>query len=90
MAKTTTSTKRKSPPRRDNVRPTNLTLSLEAANLLSALAPGPKSYGQFVSDLIVDHHRRQGFMDFYEREASRQLDKVCKLIRKDLRRSGDA
>jgi hypothetical protein len=40
-------------------RPCNWTYDVEALEILKALCPRGKSYGQFVSRLIVEEERRQ-------------------------------
>jgi hypothetical protein len=55
-------------------------LTSEAAGLLEEVAQGPKAHGAFVSNLIVDFYRRQGFIDFYEKESRRQMKRFVKEI----------
>jgi hypothetical protein len=44
--------------RRKNVRPTNLSLDISAAEILDRLAPSPKTKAWFVARLLFEHAAR--------------------------------
>jgi hypothetical protein len=69
--------------RRDGVIPVNLTLTTEAVALLRQHAPSQKAYGQFIGQLLSEHDRQLAFQDFFGKEASRQLKKLCREIKKE-------
>jgi hypothetical protein len=69
--------------RRDDSIPLNLTLERGAAHLLRKHAPGPRAHGKFLSELIYEFDRRQGFQDLWEL-ARRDWRKLFREIRRDL------
>jgi hypothetical protein len=76
--------------RPDDSVPTNFSLSREAAALLSKYSEsGLRSRGQFLSRLIVEHDRRVTFREFVEVECLRELRKIARAVRREVRRQND-
>ena len=76
--------------RKDSAMVVNLSLDREAVRLLREYSDSPKSHGKFVSELIFAYDRRQGFRNFLEADARKELQKLCRQVRRDTRREGNA
>jgi hypothetical protein len=76
--------------RHDDAVPVNINLTREAASLLLQYTEThPRGRGQFLSRLIVEHDRRKGFREFLSEDMSKEIQKLCRQVRKDMRREGD-
>jgi hypothetical protein len=64
--------------------PINVTLERDAVRLLRAYASGPRAHGKFLSALLYEYDRHQGFRNLWE-EARRDLKNLCQQVRQDMR-----
>jgi hypothetical protein len=76
--------------RRDNAVAINLSLDREAARLLRERTDdNPRGRGQLVSRLIYAYVHQQEWMGFVKEDVRRELEKVGRQVRKDMRRNSD-
>jgi hypothetical protein len=77
--------------RPDNSIPVNFSLSREAASLLLQYAEAnPRGRGQFLSRLIVEYDRRKEFREFLKEDIRKELQRIGRQVRKDMRRENGA
>jgi hypothetical protein len=75
--------------RKDSAMVVNLSLDREAVRLLREYSDGPKSHGKFLSELIFEYDRRQEFRRFLEEDGRKELQKLCRQVRKDTHRESN-
>jgi hypothetical protein len=72
--------------RRDNAMVINVSLDREAVRLLREYSDSPKSHGKFLTGLIFEYDRRMTFREFLNGDIRKELQKLGRLVRKDLLR----
>jgi hypothetical protein len=68
--------------------PVNFSIPREAVRLLRQYtADSPRQRGLFIGRLIFAYDAQQGFRGFLEENGLKELQKLCRQVRKDMRES---